>query len=111
MGFEHYHSDSGLKQDNARCIRYCETAAKRGNVENKHNLGADEAFIKEGKRRPCSAALHHFSQNGLQTFTDMIKGMFAHGQAAKAQYAEALKGYQDAVEEMKSPERDEAMRL
>ena len=29
------------------------------------------------------------------------------GDATKAQYAEALRGYQDAVEEMKSQDRDE----
>ena len=32
-------------------------------------------------------------------------------QAIRAQYAEALKGYGDAVEEMKSPQREEAKRL
>ena len=37
--------------------------------------------------------------------------MLADGMATKAQYAEALKGYQDAVEEMKSPERDAALRF
>ena len=33
---------------------------------------------------------------------------FKKGQATKAQYAEALLGYRDAVEEMKSPQREEA---
>ena len=35
------------------------------------------------------------------------------GEATKAQYAEALRGYGDAVEEiqMKSPQREEAKRL
>ena len=37
--------------------------------------------------------------------------MFMEGIATKEQYAEALKGYQDAVEEMKSHDRDEAERL
>ena len=41
----------------------------------------------------------------------MNKVMFMKGHATKAQYAEALKGYQDAVEEMKSPQREEAKRL
>ena len=38
----------------------------------------------------------------------MIKEMFTDGDATKAQYAEALKGYQDAVEETKSHQREEA---
>ena len=33
------------------------------------------------------------------------------GYATKKQYAEALKGYQDAVEETKSNDRDEANEL
>lgn len=36
---------------------------------------------------------------------------FALGLATKAQYAEILRGYQDAVQETKSPERDEATRI
>ena len=39
---------------------------------------------------------------------ETIKQMFAKGDATKDQYAEALKGCQIAIEEMKSPERDEA---
>ena len=46
---------------------------------------------------------------GLKMSLDTIKAMFIDGNATKAQYAEALKGYQNAVEEMKSPERDEAV--
>ena len=38
----------------------------------------------------------------------MVKKMFMGGHATKAQYAEALKGYGDAAEEMKSPQREEA---
>ena len=42
---------------------------------------------------------------------DMVKTMFMEGIASKEQYSEALKGYQDAVEEMKSHDRDEVKRL
>jgi len=40
-----------------------------------------------------------------------IKEMFMEGHATKAQYAEALKGYQNALEETKSPQREEANAL
>ena len=40
-----------------------------------------------------------------------IKSMFMAGDVTKEQYAEALKGYQDAVGETKSHDRDEAKRL
>ena len=39
----------------------------------------------------------------------MIKEMYAKGLMTKAQYDEGMKGYQDAMEEMKSSERDEAL--
>jgi len=42
---------------------------------------------------------------------ESIKRAFMIGKATKEQYAEALKGYQDAAEEMKSHGRDEAKRL
>jgi len=41
----------------------------------------------------------------------MIKKLYFDGHATKAQYAEALKGHGDAVEEMKSPQREEAKTL
>ena len=41
----------------------------------------------------------------------MIKKLLMAGLATKGQSSEALKGYQDAVEEMKSQDRDEAKRL
>ena len=47
---------------------------------------------------------------GYEKSLDAIKATFHGGQATKAQYAEALKGYQEAVQEMKSPQRDEAAR-
>ena len=34
--------------------------------------------------------------------------MFVKGLATKADYAAALRGYQNAIEEMSSPDRDEA---
>ena len=42
---------------------------------------------------------------------DNIKRAFMRGIATKEQYAESLKGYQDAVYEMMSHDRDEAKRL
>ena len=48
---------------------------------------------------------------GFEESLNDIKEMFKKGHATKAQYAEALLGYRDAVEEMKSPQREEAKRL
>ena len=48
---------------------------------------------------------------GYESSLNAIKDMFKDGQATKPQYSEALFGYRDAVEEMKSPQREEAKRL
>ena len=48
---------------------------------------------------------------GYEMSLNSIKKRFKEGHATKAQYAEALLGYRDAVEEMKSPQREEAKRL
>ena len=48
---------------------------------------------------------------GYKDSLEMIKKMFMNGLATKEQYEQALTGCQDAVEEMKSRDRDEAKRL
>jgi len=48
---------------------------------------------------------------GHEESLNVIKEMSKEGQATKEQFAEALLGYQDAVEEMKSPPWEEAKRL
>ena len=48
---------------------------------------------------------------GDKDAVEKIKKMFMTGLATNEQYADALTGYQDAVAEMKSRDRDEAKRL
>ena len=48
---------------------------------------------------------------GFEESLNAIEEMFTEGHATKAQYSEALLAYRDAVEEMKSPQREEAKRL
>ena len=48
---------------------------------------------------------------GHKKSVETIKTQFMGGLATKGQYTEALKGYQDAVEETKSHDRDEAKGL
>ena len=86
-----------------------EEAAMQGHVNSRHNLGKVE--LTAGN---FDCAVRHFlisAKMGFKESLDGIRVMFASGYATKAQYAEALAGYQDADEEMKSPQRDEAVRL
>ncbi|EJK46152.1 hypothetical protein THAOC_35194 [Thalassiosira oceanica] len=81
-------------------------AAMQGHVLARHNLGAIE-----GNKGNYDRAVRHFmisAKMGQKNSLKPIKEMFTAGLVTRGQYADALKGYQDAVEEMKSHDRDEA---
>jgi len=80
-----------------------------GHVLSRHALGVTE--YQEGNH---DLAMQHWmisAKMGHEKSLNCIKKMFKEGLATKAQYAEALLGYRDAMEEMKSPQREEAKRL
>ena len=80
-----------------------------GHVVSRNNLGSYEAR----KGNHCRAVRHYLisAKMGYEGSLEEIKKAFMAGLATKEQYAEALKGFQDAVEEMKSADRDEAKRI
>ena len=81
----------------------------KGGVDSRHCLGVIE--FNEGN---CEIAVQLWmisAKMGYEVSLNCIKDTFMDGLATKAQYAEALMGYQHAVEEMKSPQREEAKRL
>ena len=65
----------------------------------------NENYDRAGRHFLISAKM------GCELSLNAIKSRFKEGRATRAQYAEALRGYQDAIEEMKSRDRDEAKRL
>ena len=81
----------------------------KGHVESRHNLGCVEA--QNGNYDLAVQHLMISAKMGYEMSLNCIKIMFKDGHVTKAQYAEALIGYRDAVEEMKSPQREEAKRL
>ncbi|EJK76908.1 hypothetical protein THAOC_01299, partial [Thalassiosira oceanica] len=104
-----YYTGDGVEEDKPRGIRHWQQAAMKGHVESRHNLGA-----MEHDNGHYELAVQHWmisAKMGCQRSLDAIKQMFKDGRATKAQYAEALLGYRDAVEETKSPQREEAKRL
>ena len=101
-----YHCGDGVEQDVARGVRYYEKAVMLGHVAARHNLGAYEYNLGNYDR-----AVRHFlitAKMGDKDSLLELKELFKEGHATKSQYAEALKGYQDALEETKSPDREEA---
>jgi len=104
-----YYSGGGVEEDKPRGIYHWQQAALKGGVISRYNLGAAE--VKEGN---YDLAVQHYmisAKMGYEKSLNNIKKMFMKGKATKAQYAEALRGYQTAVEEVKSPQREEAKRL
>ncbi|EJK46096.1 hypothetical protein THAOC_35257, partial [Thalassiosira oceanica] len=84
-----------------------EAAAMGGHVPARHNLGCEE-FFEAGN---YDLVLQHWmisAKLGDDDSLNNVKRLFMKGLASKADYAGALHGYQKALDEMTSPDRDEA---
>ena len=104
-----FYNGNGVREDKLRGIHHLQQAAMNGHVAGRHFLGVAE--FNEGNHE---LAVQHYiisAKMGDEDSLNAIKKMFMKGHATKAHYAEALRGYGDAVEEMKSHQREEAMRL
>ncbi|EJK48076.1 hypothetical protein THAOC_33159 [Thalassiosira oceanica] len=108
LGDSYYYGD-GIEKDEPRCIHHFQQAAMKGEVQSRHMLGAVE--YENGNYQ--LAVLHWMisAKMGYELSLNSIKDMFKKGHSTKAQYAEALLAYRDAVEDTKSPQREEAKRL
>ena len=108
LGFAYYFGE-GIEEDKPRGIHYWQQAAMEGQAESRHNLGTDEH-----QNGNYELAVQHWmisAKMSYQSSLNSIKEMFVDGLATKAQYAEALRGYWEAVEETKSHQREEAKKL
>ena len=96
----------GVPRDSTKALRHWEKAAMYGNMEARYNLGNHE--IHNGNVERATRHWLISAKMGDGDSLDNIKTVVTAGKASKLLYAEALKGYQIAIEEMRSPERDEA---
>ena len=104
LGRRYYEGD-GVDQDKVKAIRHWQHAAIQGHPLSRHNLGHHE-YVNGNHE----LAVQHWmisAKMGQEDSLHSIKVMFMKGYATKAQYSEALRGYQDALEETKSPQREE----
>ncbi|EJK57054.1 hypothetical protein THAOC_22942 [Thalassiosira oceanica] len=108
LGVAYYFGD-GVEKNTAKAVELFEKAAMHGNVESRHNLGQFE--VEKGNYDRAVRHLLISAKMGYKGSVEIIKKMLMAGLATKEQYTVALKGYQDALEEMKSHDRDEAKRL
>mmetsp|Transcript_33653 Transcript_33653/g.75972 ORF Transcript_33653/g.75972 Transcript_33653/m.75972 type:complete len:314 (-) Transcript_33653:13-954(-) len=97
----------GVPHDEEKALWYLEKAAMQGQVDARHKLG----WLEHDNGNRGRAVRHYLisAKMGLEKSLFAIKDMFAAGRASKEEYAEALREYQNAVEETKSPERCEAL--
>ncbi|EJK56337.1 hypothetical protein THAOC_23801, partial [Thalassiosira oceanica] len=109
VAYDPYENGEGVQKDVAKAAEFYEKAAMHGSPLARHRLG----YI-EWKKGNHDRAVRHFlisAKMGNKDSLENVKSLFMGGIATKEQYAEALKGYRDAVEEMKSHDRDEASAL
>mmetsp|Transcript_24739 Transcript_24739/g.58698 ORF Transcript_24739/g.58698 Transcript_24739/m.58698 type:complete len:303 (+) Transcript_24739:190-1098(+) len=108
LGVAHYHG-AGVDKNVAKGAEFYEKAAMQGHVDSRYNVACIELEKMNNYR-----ALRHFliaAKMGHEDSLGTVKRLFVGGIATKAQYAEAIQGYQKAAEEMKSHDRDEAKRI
>ncbi|EJK70581.1 hypothetical protein THAOC_08047 [Thalassiosira oceanica] len=81
----------------------------RGHVYARYNLGCweDNAGNYDLALQHCMIA----ANMGCQVSLNCVKRMLMNCLATKADYAEALRGYQSATEEMQSSDRVEARKM
>jgi len=104
-----YCNGNGVQVDKEKGMQFWRRAAMQGHVESRCNLGCYEA-----QKGNYDRALRHFlisAKMGDKNSVEFVKTLFMEGRATKEQYADALKGYQDAAEGMKSHDRDEVKRI
>ncbi|EJK47287.1 hypothetical protein THAOC_34003, partial [Thalassiosira oceanica] len=101
-----YDEGEDVEKDMDKAIRHYEAAAMCGLVKARYNLGYMEFDAGND-----DLALQHMlisAKLGYDGSLNMVKTFFMAGLATKADYAAALRGYQNAIKEMSSPDRDQA---
>jgi tetratricopeptide (TPR) repeat protein len=101
-----YYNGQGVEKDEKKGIRHLEEAAIGGHPIARHNLARYEIMYARYER----AAKHYIinANLGCNESLKCIKDLFVQGVVSKDEYTAALRGYQAAVNETKSAEREKA---
>jgi len=117
-----YENGRGVEKDEKKSKYYYELAAMSGIVQARHNLGVycvqgaieyNTGSIKYNADN-VELALKHFMiavKDGNSASLEGIKMLYSKGLATKDDYGKALRSYQACLDEVKSPQRDEAAAL
>ena len=101
-----YYNGEGVERDEKKADHYYELAAMGGDAGARGNLGSAEARAGNWDR-----AIKHFMISvggGDNDSVKIIQQLYRAGHATKDDYAKALLVYQVYLEEVKSPQRDQA---
>ncbi|EJK66704.1 hypothetical protein THAOC_12350, partial [Thalassiosira oceanica] len=110
LGQQYFSGQLGLQMDSRKGVELYTEAAGLCSIDALFNL-AELGCAEIKDRGNYDRAVRHFlisAKMGHKDSLETIKNMFMAGLATKDQYADVLKGYRDAVEEMKSHDRDES---
>ena len=101
-----YKNGNGVERDAKMARHYYELAAMEGNVAARYNLGVSEKNSGNYDR----ALKHHMIavRGGDTDSVKEIQRMYTNGHVAKDDYANALQSHQAYINDIKSPQRDEA---
>ena len=101
-----YRNGLGVEKDEKKALYHTEQAAIAGHPQARHNLGVFE--MKNGK---MSTAVKHFiisAKLGCDNSLDGLKCLYKDRLIGKEDFTAALRGYQAAIEAMRSAQREEA---
>jgi len=106
MPIGNYYWDGGFERDEKKAIKYYELAAMGGSVLARNDLGF--VVYKAGN---MDRALRHYLIAVKDEYSESLGNiilMYSDGDATKDDYANALRSYQEYLDEVKSDQRDDA---
>ena len=104
-----YHEGRGVEKDKKKQRHHLTEAAIAGHPKARHNLGCmeweNDRFDRAAKHYIIAANL------GYDMSLEQVKNLYKDGFISKDDFTAALRGYQAAIEETKSPQREEAAKF
>ena len=101
-----YLNGQGVEKDEKKELHHMEKAAIGGSPNARHNLGC----LERGKGRVGRAVKHFIiaAKLGYDMSLEAVKDLYKDGYVSREDVVAAFRGYQAAIDAMKSPQREEA---
>mmetsp|Transcript_17268 Transcript_17268/g.28373 ORF Transcript_17268/g.28373 Transcript_17268/m.28373 type:complete len:304 (+) Transcript_17268:191-1102(+) len=101
-----YLNGQGVEKDEKKELHHMEKATIGGSPNARHNLGC----LERGKGRVGRAVKHFIiaAKLGYDMSLEAVKDLYKDGYVSREDVVAAFRGYQAAIDAMKSPQREEA---